>query len=131
MFGWFRKKEAAAPNGPDFSAIDSLAEAREAARRGELETLFVLPLAFGGADIPENTLYVPPWVCGMKAGFEDNVVRPMVEQGMSVQYSGIPEYQGESFIPIAITLVVSPDRGGQVNYTINIWGEALARGGDA
>jgi hypothetical protein len=127
MFGWFKKKQSAAPNGPDFSAIDSLAKAQEAVRRGEMERLFVLPLEFGGAEIPENTLYVPPWVCATKAGFDNDVIRPMVEQGMSVQYSGIPEYQGRSFIPNAITLVVAPDRGGQVNYTIKIWGDALAR----
>jgi hypothetical protein len=127
MFGWFKKKRSAALNGPDFSAINSLAKAQEAARRGEMEKLFILPPAFGGADIPENTLYVPPWVCGTKAGFDNNMVRPMVEQEMSVQYSGIPEYQGESVVPIAITLIVAPDGAGTVNYTIKIWGDALAR----
>ena len=98
-------------------------------RAGELEKLLLLPTAFGGAEVPENTLYVPPWVCSTKAGFEDNVLRPMVGQGMRVHYSGIPEYQDGSCIPIAITLVLAPDRGRQVSYTIRIWGEALGRDG--
>jgi hypothetical protein len=36
-----------------------------------------------------------------------------------------PEYQGKSFIPIAIKIVASDP--GEFSTTINIWGEALAR----
>jgi hypothetical protein len=132
MFGWFKKKQPAAPNGPDFSAIDSPARVQEAVRRGELEQLFLMPLEFGGSEIPENTLYVPPWVCGMKAGFDHNVIRPLVEQGITIQYSVIPEYQHGSRVPIAITtLWAKPGDAQSSAYTINIWGEALTRDGDA
>jgi hypothetical protein len=36
MFGWSKKKSPP-PNGPDFSAIDSQAEAVKMLRRGEVE----------------------------------------------------------------------------------------------
>jgi hypothetical protein len=51
MFGWFKRKSPQ-PNGPDFSAIDSQAKAEELFRRGDLEKLFLMPLEFGGQDIP-------------------------------------------------------------------------------
>ena len=41
----------------------------------------------------------------------------------------IPEYQGNSFIPIAIKIVAS--NPGEFSTTINIWGEALTREPDA
>src|SRR5262245_57439823 len=58
MLGWFKKKSPP-PNGPDFSGIDSQAKAEELFRRGDLEKMFLMPLAFGGEDIPDNILYVP------------------------------------------------------------------------
>ena len=129
MFGWFKKKEPAPPNGPDFSAIDSRARAEEAFRRGELAKLFLMPLEFGGADIPQNTVYVPAWVPPIKEGIDDNVIRPLVEEGKITRYSAVPEYQGRSFIPTAIKIVASDP--GEFSSTINIWGDALARDGDA
>jgi hypothetical protein len=39
MFGWFKKKPSAAPNGPGFSATDSPASAEEGVRRSEPENL--------------------------------------------------------------------------------------------
>ena len=111
MFGW-SKKNAAPSIGPDFSKIDSQAKAEELFRRGELEKLFLMPLEFGGQDIPVNTLYVPVGVADLKAGIDNNVIGPLAAEGKITKYTATPEYQGKSFIPIAI----------------NIWGEALARG---
>jgi hypothetical protein len=134
MFGWFKRRQSAAVNGPDFSAIDSPARAEQAVRRGELETLFMMPLEFGGAEIPQNTLHVPPWVPAAKASFDNDVIRPLVEEGLSIQYSVIPEYQSgsRSLVPIAITTVwAKPGDAQSSTCVIKIWGEALTRDADA
>jgi hypothetical protein len=85
-----------------------------------------MPLEFGGSDIPPNTLYVPVGIAGIKAGIDDDVIGPLVEEGKVTSYTATPEYQGKSFIPIAIRIVASDP--GQFSTTINIWGEALTRG---
>ncbi len=125
MFGWFKKKPPQ-PNGPDFSAIDSPARAEELFRRGDLEKLFLRPLEFGGSDHPLNTLYVPVGVAAIKAGIDSNVIGPLAAEGKITKYTASLEYQGNSCIPIAIRIVASDP--GEFITTINIWGEALARG---
>jgi hypothetical protein len=66
MFDWFKKKSPQ-PNGPDFSEVDSQAKAEALFRQGDLEKLFLMPLEFGGQDIPVNVLYVPVGVSSSKA----------------------------------------------------------------
>lgn len=106
MFGWFKKKSPP-PNGPDFSEIDPQAKAEELFRRGELEKLFLMPLEFGGQYIPDNTLYVPVGVAAIKTGIDSNVIGPLATEGKITHYTATPEYQGESFIPIAVKIVAS------------------------
>ena len=122
MLGWSRKKSPI-PDGPDFSAIDSQEKAEELFRRGDLEKMFLMPLEFGGQEIPENTLYVPIGVAAIKSGVDNNIIGPLVAEGKVTQYTATPEYQGESFIPIAIKINASDP--GEFSTTINIWGEAL------
>jgi hypothetical protein len=124
MLGWFKKKSPP-PNGPDFSRIDSQAKAEELFRRGDLEKLFLMPLEFGGQDIPLNTLYVPIGIADIKAGIDANVIGPLAAEGKITKYTATPEYQAKSFIPIAIEIVASDP--GEFRTTINIWGEALTR----
>jgi hypothetical protein len=128
MLGWFKKKPPPA-NGPDFSAIDSQARVEELFRRGELEKLFLMPLEFGGEEIPPNTVYVPVGVADIKNGIDTNVITPLVEEGKVTSYTARPQYQGSSFVPTAIQIVASDP--GEFRTTINIWGEALASDGDA
>lgn len=125
MFGFSRKK-ATEPNGPDFSEIDSRAKAEELFHRGELEKLFMMPLEFGGVDNPLNTLFVPVGTAHIKFGIDNNVIGPLAAEGKITKYTATPEYQGNSFIPIAIKIVASDP--GEFTSTINIWGEALRRG---
>lgn len=94
-------------------------------RQGQLERLFLLPLEFGGQDDPNNVLYVPIGVHDIKNGIDLNVIRPLIEAEKVSQYKAEPEYQGDSFIPIAVKITAwNP---GEFTTTINIWGEALAR----
>jgi hypothetical protein len=125
MFDWFKKKSPQT-NGPDFSGIDSQAKAEKLFRRGELEKLFLMPPEFGGEDVPHNTLYVPVGVAAIKAGIDNTVIRPLAAEGKITKYTASPEYQGESFIPIAIVIEASDP--GEYSTTIKIWGDALERG---
>jgi hypothetical protein len=127
MLDWFKKKPPP-PIGPDFSAIDSNAKAEELFRRGELEKLFLMPLQFGGEDIPPNTLYVPVGIGAIKDRIDSNVIAPLVEEGVLTSYRAVPRYQGASFIPISIQIVAS--NPGEFTTTIDIWGDALAPGDD-
>ena len=124
MFGWL-KKTSPPPNGPDFSAIDSQEKAEELFRRGDLEKLHLMPLEFGGEDIPLNTLYVPVGVAAVKAGIDNNIIGPLAAEGKITKYTATPEYQGQSFVPIAIKIVAS--NPGKFTTSIHIWGDALTR----
>jgi hypothetical protein len=115
----------AKPVGPDFSSVDTQEKAIALYRQGELEKLFLMPLEFGGEDGPNNTLYVPLGLADVKAGIDNNVIGPMVEAGRVTQYRTDPEYQGESFVPIAIKITAWDP--GEFTTTINIWGDALGR----
>jgi hypothetical protein len=123
MFDWLKKKTQ--PIGPDFSPIDSQAKAEELFRRGDLEKLLLMPPEFGGEDVEDNVLFVPVGVAGIKAGIDQNVIGPLVAEGKVCRYEAAAEYQGASFIPIAINIKASDPS--QFSTTINIWGEALGR----
>jgi hypothetical protein len=124
MFGFFKKKTPAT-TGPDFSHIDSQAKAEALCRQGELEKLFLMPLEFGGEDNPLNVPYVPIGVAAIKQGMDVNTIQPLIEAEKVSQYKAEPEYQGESFVPIAVKITAwNP---GEFTATINIWGEALGR----
>ncbi|HEX9052301.1 MAG TPA: hypothetical protein VF841_17370 [Anaeromyxobacter sp.] len=124
MSPWF-KKEPTPPKGPDFSQVDSLAKALQLAGEGTLEKMYLMPMEFGGADIPQNVVYVPVGMAAEKARIDFDVVRPLIRQGKVTEYTATPEYQGRSFIPIAVRIVASSP--GQFSATLNLWGVALAR----
>jgi hypothetical protein len=113
------------PQGPDFSGVDSEDKAVQLELRGQLEKLYLLPFEFGGRDLPENVVYVPTGMAEIKQGIDDNVIRPLVADGQITRYVATPEYSGDSFVPIAITIVASDP--GSFTTTINVWGEALQR----
>lgn len=125
MFGWFKKKNKRPAVGPDFSDVDSLAKADRLYQQGKLEKLFLMPPEFGGEDHPLNTLYVPLGFAEIKSRIDLNAIAELIEAGQVTEYNASPEYQGKSFIPIAIEIVAS--NPGNFTATINIWGDALSR----
>lgn len=112
--------------GPDFSHVTSAAAAAELAARGELEKLFLLPLEFGGQDIPPNVVYVPVGIGQVKQRIDQGVIRQLAADGKVTKYTANPEYTGESFVPTSITIVAHDP--GSFSTTIAIWGEAPQRG---
>jgi len=124
MFGRSKKKSSRPP-GPDFSDVDSLKLAAAMYRKGKLERMHLIPLEFGGPDDENNVVYVPLGLSDVKRGIDVNVIGPLVDAGKVTQYKAEPEYEGESFVPIAIKITAWEP--GKFTTTINIWGEALER----
>ena len=63
------------------------------------------------------------------AYFGEAWASPLVADSKVTSYEATPEYQGKSFVPIAIKIVASDP--GSFTTAINIWGKALARKTDA
>jgi hypothetical protein len=121
VFNWF-KKQSPHQVGPDFSDVTSRENAEGRVQRGELEKLFLLPAEFGGKDDPRNVVYVPREFVAIKAGIDIDIIKPLVAEGKIKKYEATPEYQGKSFVPIAIKIVASDP--GSFTTSINIWGKA-------
>lgn len=121
--GWFSRNKK--KSGPDYSNITSREIAETMANRGELVRMLLVSSDFGGEFRQENMIYVPPFVAEIKQDTDDNVIRPMVVAGKSISYRVEPEYVGNSFVPVAITILASEPEAGQFHSHIKIWGEAL------
>jgi len=114
--GIFNRKKKS--NGPDYSSIDSNEKAIELFEKGELEKIHLMPLTFGGQDIPMNTLYGPPHANIFKNRFDTSLEQFIIE-GKNLHYNASPEYKGKSFIPSKLTITVSGDIS--FKQTIEIW----------
>lgn len=110
-------------HGPDFSGVTSQAQAEALARDGVLEAVYLLPIEFGGQDIPQNVIFAPVGTGDIKRDIDHTVIRPLVADGTITRYAANPSYDGDSFVPISITIVASDP--GSFTTTINIWGSAL------
>jgi hypothetical protein len=107
-------------DGPDYSHVDSKEKAEELVARGELTRLHLLPPEFGGADVAENLVFVPPFVVDLKHGTDMNIVRPLIEDGSVSEYSATPSYKGDSFVPASIEIHAS--NPGDFHTSLEIWG---------
>ena len=124
MLDWLKKKSPA-QNGPDFSDINSKEKAEARLQSGELEKLLLMPAEFGGIDDPRNVCYVPRGFAIIKKDIDTNIIKPLIESDKVTEYLATPEYQGKSFVPIAIKIVAR--NPGSFTTDINIWGKALER----
>jgi hypothetical protein len=110
--------------GPDFSHITSQSAALDLVRFGQLEPLLLLPDIFGGRDdVAANVVYVPVGLADVKRGIDENIVAPLAREGQVTRYVATPRYEGDSFIPTAIT--INAAEPGSFTTTIAIWGSAL------
>ena len=92
---------------------------------GKLDKLYLLPIEFGGKDIPANTLYVPVGLAKVKAHIDINIIGNLVKSGAVTQYSAEPEYSGHSVIPTRIGIRAWNPR--KFKTRIDIWGDALRK----
>ena len=109
--------------GPDYRHVDSLMKAEALCMRGALEKVFLLPLEFGGQDVPSNTVYVPAFAADLKARLDTNTITDLVREGLVTRYTATPEYEGASFVPSRIHVVAEDP--GHFEGTIAIWGNAV------
>jgi hypothetical protein len=112
--------------GPEFYAVDSREKAEGLCRTGTLQRVLLLPKSFGGQDIAQNVVFVPTWLASVKSDIDERVIAPLVAEGKVTHYQATPEYQGRSFVPIAIHITASDP--GEFSNTIKVWGSALSRG---
>jgi hypothetical protein len=111
--------------GPDFSDVDSIAKALALVEKGVLEPLLLLPPEFGGSDIPQNRLYVPNGLAAIKHSHDQNVIRPLVLEGLIREYGAYPDYDGRSVVPLSLFIRAWEPR--EVAFTLGIWGEGLEK----
>lgn len=121
MFEIFNGRPGA--SGPNFQEVNSLAIVEKLCQCGTLEKLYLLPPEFGGTDDPRNIVYVPRGFAHIKSRIDNNIVRPLIESMQVSKYAAIPEYQGDSFVPIRIGITASHPQN--FSTQINIWGPAL------
>jgi hypothetical protein len=111
-----------AATGFDYRQVTSVEAAEALVRQGRLVRLLLLPVDFGGADVPHNSVYVPPFVVELKDSIDRDIILPLAQEGRITQYAAQPEYAGESFVPVA--LHVTAWEPGSFNTVIRIWGAA-------
>jgi hypothetical protein len=105
----------------DFSHVTSKETALKLASEGKLVKILLVPAKLGGADIPENVVYVPPRVLEIQNQITDEIVR-LVEEGLNIKLGVMPEYKGNSFVPAKIHIKAShAEKRGNFERTIEIW----------
>jgi hypothetical protein len=74
-----------------------------------------------GADIPQNVVYVPPGVLGIQDQIIQTII-PLIQQGLTIEFSGECEYKGNSYIPAKIHYQAShPETNWRFEKTIEVW----------
>jgi hypothetical protein len=110
---------------PDFAAIRTVQQADSLFKAGLLDRLFIMPLEFGGEEIPQNLLYVPKGAAARKAAIDQEVIAPLIQEGRISKYTANAEYQDGSVVPSAIKITVSDLE--TYTFTLNLWGNAVKR----
>jgi hypothetical protein len=59
----------------------------------------------------------------IKRSLDLNIIKPLMDEGKIKTYQATPEYLGDSFIPIAITITASGPA--KFSSRIDVWGDAL------
>ena len=85
----------------DFTKVDSVLKAEALAAEGKLAPLYLVPLRFGGQDMPMNRVFVPASVVEAKE-HHDEMIKGLVKDRKADGYSCTPEYRDESVIPFRL-----------------------------
>ncbi len=112
MFNWFKK------NKLDYSQVDSHQKAINLFNKGKLSKIYLMPLEFGGTELPMNSLYIPAFVKKLKKDFDSKIEKLLID-GKKISYATEPEYKGNSFIPSKLIINIT----GEIEFKeiINIW----------
>ena len=119
LFDFLKKKTTADPPLEcNYADVCSYQEAEHYYKKGHLDKLYLIGLAFGGDDSNVNILYAPLEAVNQKQ-LIDKELETLLHQGLHIQYRAFPEYKGDSFIPSKVIIEVDGDQ----TYTkeIDIW----------
>jgi len=81
----------AEPAASDYSHVTSRQAAEAMVAKGELATILLFPAEFGGEDVPENMVYVPPGISELKARNTETLIR-FFKDGLIDNITVTPEY---------------------------------------
>jgi uncharacterized protein DUF6882 len=106
---------------PDFSDVTSKDAVLKLASEGKLFKMLICPAVLGGADIPQNVVYVPPGTLGIQDQITCMIIQ-VVQKGLNIEFSGNCEYKGDSSIPAKIHYEAShPETNWHFEKTIEVW----------
>ena len=106
-----------------FAAVDTLGKAQLMMSKGMVERIYVKPVRFGGAETPENRVYVPIGIGRVKDQHDDKI-EVLLNDTPDLQYACLPKYRGMSRIPYELAIsATTNDEEKKVLYseTISIW----------
>lgn len=106
-----------------FAAIDSLGKAHLMTDKGMLEPIYLKTARFGGAETPENRVYVPIGIGSIKAR-HDAAIEKLMEETPGLFYACLPKYRGMSRIPYELVISATtsePEKKVVYSETISIW----------
>lgn len=105
----------------DFSNVTSKEALMKLASEGKLVKLLMFPAELGGADVPQNVVYVPPGILEIHDQITEKL-RALVKEGLQVKLAVRPIYKGNSFVPAKIQMKTShAEERANFERTIDIW----------
>lgn len=110
----FSKKDASL----DLSKVKNRKKLEQALREGELVTIYLTPLVFGGDADDSNAVYAPPEVAKIKERCDD-LAEMLFAKGEASHYMATPFFKQKSLVPSFIKIKVSGDAS--FEQTIQIW----------
>jgi hypothetical protein len=113
---------AAGSAARDYSHVTSHQAAEAMVSKGELAAILLFPAEFGGEDVPENKVYVPPGIPELKEQNTETLIR-FFKEGLIDNLTVTPEYRDDSLVPtrIVIKATHSTKKSGTFEPTIEIW----------
>jgi hypothetical protein len=121
LFGAPRGITMHSVTGLDFSDVTSLEKAEALYVQGKLEKVLLFPAEFGGAEIPQNTVFVPHGVSDAKDQITGTLIR-FFNEGLINKLVVEPEYKGKSAVPSKLNMRAwHTEKEGGFNPSITIW----------
>ncbi len=103
-----------------YATITTKEQLLEMVDAGELKTVYLMPVVFGGQESEKNTVYVPKVAAVIKKQ-SDNMVEELLMENVVNNYVCKPVYNGNSLVPSKFEIIGS--KSGEVVFiqNVNIW----------
>jgi hypothetical protein len=82
------------------------AQLEELKSRGLVQQCFLLPLKLGGTQDAQNIVWLPPKCAEIKLQIDSVAEQQVHSSGQKIQYSAVPDFDGNSPIPKTIAIAV-------------------------